>query len=268
MTDPYLELQVDPTATAAEIDAAYRRLSRHYRGGAVSARDARAQLERLAAAYQAVSDPVRRTALATADQGDAQHSEESGTRLPPSTTRQAKPKGEKSSRPTTSAGTAVRHPFRWAVAFAALAAVVGSLFAISLKSRSDAFDESLRVAITEYAQLEQQATAALDASLLSSRATGAWLARRAQDYSEVQRRGLKVTSRFVDLRFKGFRRTNENRTEADLVAVWSTSIVSSDGRVLQAEEARDVPQTVTLLREEGRWKFHDVRFYESGKVPF
>lgn len=60
--DLYKLLQVDPDAEPEVIEAAFRRLARKYHPDVNPAPEARAQMQRIAGAYQVLRDPRQRAA--------------------------------------------------------------------------------------------------------------------------------------------------------------------------------------------------------------
>lgn len=128
--------------------------------------------------------------------------------------------------------------------------------------------EAIKGAILEYNRLEEHATYRLEASILEPRATQSFLARKAEEFSQMRRRGLRQESRLLDADFRGFRWVGDNQIEADVVETWVTMVADVTGRALQERAPHEVPQTAILVRERGRWKISDVRHYENGNSPF
>ncbi|HLG69040.1 MAG TPA: RDD family protein, partial [Chloroflexota bacterium] len=150
-----------------------------------------------------------------------------------------------------------------------LVLVAGGIWALiawsDVSGVSTATQQSLKSAVLDYDRLDEEATAALDASILQSRATSDLVARVQTGFDKSKQKGYTETSHLVSAQFKAFRKVGQTY-EVDDVETWQNEFRASNGAVFRTQEAE--PQTAVLVQDKNVWKLSDVRFYTVATAPF
>ncbi|MGI8423237.1 MAG: DnaJ domain-containing protein [Chloroflexota bacterium] len=120
--------------------------------------------------------------------------------------------------------------------------------------------EAVLSAVLEYDLLEEQASRALDATLLTPRATDSRVGNLAAEFEQLRQRGIRSESSFVGIQFGGVRMVARDQAEADTIEVWSNRRLDAQGRSVEETPPREIPQTILLVLERDRWKVAGVRF--------
>ena len=110
--------------------------------------------------------------------------------------------------------------------------------------------------LLEFDQLQAQAFARRDPSLLHQRATPAMVARVSGEINQVTSRGGTLLLELVDAHFEAIRRPAPSRIEVDSTEIWNNRLVDSRGVLVRAW-TNTVPQTNVLTREGCVWKLAD-----------
>lgn len=124
---------------------------------------------------------------------------------------------------------------------------------------------AIKQAILEYDQLEEQAYLQLEASVVRVRATEAIVAHVASEVAYWKAQGLRPESRLIEAKFTSFLRDCSGRVQAEVTEIWKVRHLDRAGRVVRDMGELVIPQTITLVREDGRWMLDRVHFHEDGK---